>query len=35
LVTAVSGGPVTPREQRAVQIALANAYSNWVSPVKK
>lgn len=35
LVTAVSGGPATPREQRAVQIALGNAYSNWVNPVKK
>lgn len=26
LVTVVSGGPATPREQRAVQIALARAY---------
>lgn len=30
LVTAVSGGPATPREQRAVQIALGKAFSNWV-----
>ncbi len=30
LVTAVSGGPATPREQRAVQIALGNAYRRWV-----
>lgn len=33
LVTAVSGGPATPREQRAVQIALGNAYHAWVNPV--
>lgn len=32
LVTAVSGGPATPQEQRAVQIALGNAYSPWVNP---
>ncbi len=30
LVTAVSGGPATPREQRAVQIALGTAYHHWV-----
>jgi hypothetical protein len=30
LVTAVSGGPATPREQRAVQIALGRAYHKWV-----
>lgn len=30
MVTAVSGGPATPREQRAVQIALGRAYQNWV-----
>ena len=30
LVTAVSGGPATPQEQRAVQIALGKAYSPWV-----
>jgi len=30
LVTAVSGGPATPREQRAVQIALGRAYHTWV-----
>lgn len=29
VVSAVSGGPATPREQRAVQIALARAYYNW------
>jgi len=27
LITVVSGGPATPREQRAVQIALGRAYS--------
>ena len=32
LVTAVSGGPATPQEQRAVQIALGVAYHNWVKP---
>lgn len=32
LVTAVSGGPATPQEQRAVQIALALAYRKWVNP---
>ena len=30
LVTAVSGGPATPQEQRAVQIALGLAYHTWV-----
>jgi len=30
LVTAVSGGPATPQEQRAVQIALGKAYAPWV-----
>ncbi|MDR3691780.1 MAG: hypothetical protein P4L46_20540 [Fimbriimonas sp.] len=30
LVSAVSGGPATPREQRAVQIALGTAYHHWV-----
>jgi hypothetical protein len=30
LVTIVSGGPATPREQRAVQIAMANAAQKWV-----
>jgi len=29
LVTVVSGGPATPREQRAVQIALGRAYRGW------
>lgn len=29
LITAVSGGPATPREQRAVQIALARALADW------
>lgn len=32
LVTAVSGGPATPQEQRAVQIALGHAYYGWVRP---
>jgi hypothetical protein len=32
LVTAVSGGPATPQEQRAVQIALAQALNKWVNP---
>ena len=30
VVSAVSGGPATPREQKAVQIALAKAYYRWV-----
>lgn len=30
VITAVSGGPATPREQRAVQIALGNAFHGWV-----
>jgi hypothetical protein len=30
IVSAVSGGPATPREQRAVQIAMARAYHAWV-----
>lgn len=32
LVTIVSGGPATPQEQRAVQIALGIAYHDWVKP---
>jgi hypothetical protein len=32
LVTVVSGGPATPREQRAVQIALGRAYHSWIKP---
>lgn len=32
LVTVVSGGPATPHEQRAVQIALGKAYHAWVRP---
>jgi hypothetical protein len=32
LVTAVSGGPATPQEQRAVQIAMGLAYYSWVKP---
>lgn len=35
LITAVSGGPATPQEQRAVQIGLGNAYTEWVHPVTK
>ncbi len=31
LVTAVSGGPKTPQEQRAVQIAMSLAYQSWVN----
>jgi hypothetical protein len=30
LVTFVSGGPKTPQEKRAVQIALGRAYHDWV-----
>lgn len=32
VVTAVSGGPATPQEQRAVQIALGLAFRAWVTP---
>ncbi len=32
LVTVVSGGPKTPHEQRAVQIAVAKALREWVHP---
>ena len=32
LVTAVSGGPATPQEQRAVQVALGRAYRGWIYP---
>ena len=32
LVTVVSGGPKTPHEQRAVQIAVAKALKDWVKP---
>lgn len=32
LVTVVSGGPKTPEEQRAVQIAVAYAMQAWVHP---
>lgn len=34
LVTAVSGGPATPQEQRAVQIALGVAYHDWVTKAR-
>jgi len=34
IVTAVSGGPATPREQRAAQIAIARAYHGWVKKHK-
>jgi hypothetical protein len=34
LVTAVSGGPATPQEQRAVRIALDKAYQNWAPMTK-
>lgn len=30
LVTAVSGGPATPREQRAAQISIALAFQPWI-----
>jgi hypothetical protein len=33
LVAAVSGGPATPHEQRAVQIALGKAFHDWVHPM--
>ncbi len=32
LVTVVSGGPKTPHEQRAVQIAVARAMRGWIRP---
>jgi hypothetical protein len=32
LVTIVSGGPKTPHEQRAVQIAVAKAMRDWARP---
>ncbi|MEQ1823831.1 MAG: hypothetical protein ABL949_15090 [Fimbriimonadaceae bacterium] len=35
LVTAVSGGPATPQEQRAVQIGMGNAFNDWVNPVTR
>lgn len=35
LVSAVSGGPATPREQRAVQIALGTAYRPWVRTISR
>ncbi len=34
LVTVVSGGPKTPHEQRAVQIAVARALRGWVKPTE-
>lgn len=34
LVTVVSGGPKTPHEQRAVQIAVAKALRDWVKPTE-
>ena len=33
LVTVVSGGPATPHEQRAVQLALGLAFRPWVQKV--
>lgn len=35
LVTAVSGGPQTPQEQRAVQIAIARTFTNWNKQIGK
>lgn len=32
IVSAVSGGPATPREQKAVQLALGNALHDWAHP---
>ncbi|MES1227689.1 MAG: hypothetical protein ABUL72_03405, partial [Armatimonadota bacterium] len=32
IVTAVSGGPATPQEQRAVQVAMGVGYHEWVFP---
>jgi len=34
LVSIVSGGPKTPHEQRAVQIAVAKALRDWVRPAE-
>lgn len=34
LVSVVSGGPKTPHEQRAVQIAVAKALKDWVKPTE-
>lgn len=34
LVTIVSGGPKTPHEQRAVQIAVVKAFRDWVKPTE-
>jgi len=35
LVSAVSGGPAAPREERALQIAMSRALYDWAKPVKK
>ena len=35
LVSAVSGGPAAPREERAVQIALSRALYDWVHPIRR
>lgn len=34
LVTVVSGGPKTPHEQRAVQIAVVKALKEWLHPAR-
>jgi hypothetical protein len=34
LVSAVSGGPASPQEERAAQIAISKAMVDWVRPVK-
>ena len=34
LVTAVSGGPAAPQEERAAQIAISKAMVDWVRPPK-
>ncbi len=35
LVSAVSGGPAAPHEERAVQIAMSRALYDWAKPTKK
>ena len=35
LITAVSGGPATPREQRAVQIAVGRALAEWTRKISR
>ena len=35
LVSAVSGGPAAPREERAAQIAMSRALYDWAKPARK